>query len=119
MHAGQAVVQIVEERNSRQDFAIKLFLSQVAFEQEKRLYVDPTLPLGGFLPKLRMIVESPGGGLVDAAGHPMPPCIVMEKGEPLDMWMKRGESSIDMVTGVQVRALCMCSIFFRMCTGCF
>lgn len=101
-HAGQAVVQIVEERNSRQDFAIKLFLSKVAFEQEKKLYVDPNLPLGRFLPNLRMVVDSPEGGFVDGRGNPMPPCIVMEKGEALDVWVKRGESGIDMVTGVQV-----------------
>ena len=32
----------------------------------------------------------------------MPPCIVMEKGESLDVWARRGESGIDMVTGLQV-----------------
>ena len=102
MHAGEAVVQIVEQRITRQDFAIKLFLTQGSFEQEKSLYVDPSMPLGKFLPKLRMIVDSPEGGFVDALGDPMPPCIVMEKGEALDTWVRRSESGIDMVTGVQV-----------------
>lgn len=51
--AGQAVVQIAEERSSREQYAIKLFLSRSAFNQEKSLYEDSVAPLGRFLPKLR------------------------------------------------------------------
>ena len=32
----------------------------------------------------------------------MPSGIVMEKGESLDVWARRGESGIDMPTGLQV-----------------
>lgn len=59
MHAGQAVVQIAEEKASREQFAIKLFLSRSAFQQEKGLYEDSSAPLGRFLPKLRCVSVSP------------------------------------------------------------
>jgi hypothetical protein len=84
------------------EYAMKLFLSDSNFRQEKALYMDPNEPLGRFLPELHSIVESPAGGFVDAFGRPMPPCIVMEKGESLDMWAARGEGGMDVVTGLQV-----------------
>jgi hypothetical protein len=105
MHAGQAVVQTVEDKRSEVQYAVKFFVSEVAFQQERALYSDRTQPLGAFLPALHSIVESGGQGLLDAAGHPLPSCIVMEKGESLDLWTCSGDG-IDMVTGLQV---CCCS----------
>lgn len=32
----------------------------------------------------------------------MPPCICMEKGESLDIWMRRTQDGVDMITGLQV-----------------
>ena len=50
------MVQIAEEKSSREQFAIKLFLSNSAFQQEKSLYGDSCAPLGRFLPKLRCVL---------------------------------------------------------------
>ncbi|NJR42329.1 MAG: hypothetical protein HC767_06390 [Akkermansiaceae bacterium] len=61
--AGQAVVQIAEQVYSRDEFAIKFFLSPEAFAEEASLYEDPSQPLGRFLPELHAIVAADRGGL--------------------------------------------------------
>ena len=42
---------------------------------------------------------------VDGNGMPMPPCIVMEKGESLDRWVRRNHRDMDQFTCMQVRTL--------------
>lgn len=49
---------------------------------------------------MRSILEA--GQLTDAHGDPLPPCIVMEKGESLDVWAATSGDGLDMVTGLQV-----------------
>lgn len=101
--AGQAVIQFAKDKQTHEEFAIKVFLSRRAFEDEARLYEADSCPLGHFLPQVRDIVPNRDAQLVDAAGSPLPPCIVMEKGESLDVWMLRSaDMGIDMVTGLQV-----------------
>ena len=106
-HAGQAVIQFARDRNNDRVYAIKFFLSHSAFAAEAALYTDRHSPLGPFLPQLRNIVGAPGHEppIFDAHGHPLPPCIVMEKGESLDVWMQRNRGGVDMITGLQVRQL--------------
>ena len=74
-----------------------------AFNQEKELYRDPNQPLGKFLPQLHSIVEGEASGLRDAHGDLMPPCIIMEQGEALDVWIMNSGDKIDMFTGLQAR----------------
>jgi len=107
--AGQAVIQFAKDRRSGLLYALKFFLSNTAFGDEVKLYTDQGNPLGHFLPQLRNVVGAVGHGapVVDAHGQPLPPCIVMEKGESLDVWMKRNRDGMDMVTGLQV-----CRILF-------
>lgn len=101
---GQAVVQIAEDSFTREQFAVKFFLSKTAFSQEAKLYKDPEQPLGRFLPECRMIMDPTTGiGCTDKRGHALPPFIVMEKGESLDRWAARSEDGLDFVTGLQVR----------------
>ena len=101
--AGQAVIQFAADKETREEYAIKVFLSRRAFEDEAALYEDKSNPLGQFLPQVRDIVDNRDGRFTDASGHAMPPCIVMEKGESLDMWMLRSTNvGVDMVTGLQV-----------------
>jgi hypothetical protein len=88
MHAGQSIVQIVEEQNSRRQLAAKFPLSYRAYKHELRMYTNPSNPLGKFLPELICHIEE--GAIVDSEGGSLPPCLLMEKGEPLDTWM-RGE----------------------------
>jgi hypothetical protein len=40
---------------------------------------------------VRNIESNSDKKLVDAHGHPLPPCIVMERGEPLDLWAARAQ----------------------------
>jgi hypothetical protein len=39
--------------------------------------------------QVRNIEANTDENLVDPHGHPLPPCIVMERGEPLDVWAAR------------------------------
>eukprot|EP00892_Ulva_mutabilis_P003618 jgi/Ulvmu1/1628/UM113_0005.1 len=104
MHGGQAVIQFAKDRNSGRQYALKFFLSHAAFAGEAALYTDRSSPLGPFLPQLRSIAGAAGHEppVVDARARPLPPCIVMEKGESLDVWMQRNRDGVDMVTGLQV-----------------
>ena len=38
---------------------------------------------------MRNVVGIEDGEVVDPSGHPLPPCIVMERGESLDLWSDR------------------------------
>jgi hypothetical protein len=102
-HAGQAVVQLVEDRAQGLEFAMKFYLSRAAFELEKSLYLDAAQPLGRYLPAMRCIVDSPHEGFVDATGIPMPPCIVMERGESLPVWAAKHPAGVDLPSALHVR----------------
>ena len=73
-----------------------------AFNQEKSLYVDTNQPLGKLLPQLHSVAEGEASGLRDASGPLMPPCIIMEKGEALDVWIENSGEKIDLFSGLQV-----------------
>lgn len=100
------MIQFAKDRRSGLQYALKFFLSRSTFNDEAALYTDDTNPLGQFLPHLRNIagVEGHDPAIVDPDGTPLPPCIVMEKGESLDVWMQRNRGGVDMVTGLQVCA---------------
>ena len=74
--------------------------------------MDPTQPLGKFLPQMLYIAEGAQSGFRDAHGGEMAPCIVMEKGEALDVWIQKSGDKIDMFTGLQARS------FFGPCLRC-
>jgi hypothetical protein len=111
------VVQICEDRNTRIEYAMKFFLSRPAFEHELALYMDSTQPLGAFLPEVHSIVDPADTQILDKAGVPLPPCIVMEKGESLDKWAASCADGLDMVTGLQVRRCCI-AILVSSCFFC-
>jgi hypothetical protein len=96
------VVQFSRDRLSRLEYAAKFFISQAAFNDEAALYSDASSALGRFLPRFRNIIDNADGHMRDRNGRPFPPCIVMEKGESLDMWMQRKHAGVDMETGLQV-----------------
>ena len=75
---------MVEDVNSHTQYAAKFFLSYRAYKHELQLYQDPHNPLGQFLPELVCHI---GSDVVDSAGGALPPCLLMEKGEPLDAWL--------------------------------
>eukprot|EP00892_Ulva_mutabilis_P006547 jgi/Ulvmu1/4264/UM194_0004.1 len=47
-----------------------------------------------FLPQVEAVCDEGADGLVDARGRPLPPCIVMEKGESLQDWSNRAEPDL-------------------------
>lgn len=55
--SGQAVVQLALHKHSRQEVAIKYFLSKAAFQDEAAQYTDASNPHRQFLPKCLDIVE--------------------------------------------------------------
>ena len=54
-----------------------------------------------FLPQVEAVCDGSAGGLEDPRGRPLPPCIVMEKGESLHDWGDRAEP--DLFTSLAVR----------------
>eukprot|EP00892_Ulva_mutabilis_P001032 jgi/Ulvmu1/1092/UM106_0008.1 len=50
--------------------------------------------LQSFLPPVEAVCESAAAGLMDGRGRPLPPCIVMEKGESLVEWSRRQEADL-------------------------
>lgn len=101
--AGQAVVQFASHQYNKKEFAVKFFLSHSAFQQEMAQYTDSDNPLRRFLPPVHALVDNSNCTHVDGNGHPMPSCIIMEKGESLDLWMKRSRQHMDTFTCMQVR----------------
>jgi hypothetical protein len=41
--------------------------------------------------QVRNVEPNADNQIVDAHGHALPPCIVMERGEPLDAWAARAK----------------------------
>ena len=65
--AGQAVVQFATNIRSRQEAAIKLFLSKSAFNEEVRQYADAASALHQFLPRCLGIFDNVDGRCVSLA----------------------------------------------------
>lgn len=93
------MVQFVRGVNDGRQYAIKFFLSQRAFEAERRIYSDS--PLGKLLPQLDDVCDNRSGALQDVDGRPLPPFVVMERGESLDEWARRRKP--DMMAAMPVR----------------
>lgn len=53
----------------------------------------------------KIIDDQQGDMLKDYRGDALPACILMEKGEALDVWTARSGHPLDMVTGLQVRTV--------------
>lgn len=72
----------------QEQFALKFFLMPEDFEAEVDVYNNS--PLGKLLPRVEgMYANREKPVFVDPAGHKLPPCIVMERGESLDEWSCR------------------------------
>ena len=115
MLAGQAVVQFASHEVTRVEYAIKFFLSSTPFREELVQYTDAASPLRHFLPAVHAVVDNCDDTLRDGNGYPLPSCIVMEKGESLDIWRKRSVRGLDTFTCMQVlsqllRVISTCSL---------
>lgn len=102
--AGQGVIQFAVDKLNRLDYAIKFFCTEANFQDEAAQYTNTESPIQQFLPRIRSdgIVDNKDGAFVDANGRPMPPCIVMERGESLNKWVVRNKREMDTFTCMQV-----------------
>eukprot|EP00892_Ulva_mutabilis_P011475 jgi/Ulvmu1/86/UM001_0089.1 len=121
---GQAIVQFAIGAQNCCEYAIKFFLDYESFLTEAALYAacfphvraavsdavavrvdtglgssgDVALPMANivarFLPQVEAVCDGAAGGLEDPHGEPLPPCIVMEKGESLHDWRDRAEPDL-------------------------
>jgi hypothetical protein len=53
------------------------------------------------MPAVCAVVPNADGEVRSASGWPLPPCIIIERGESLDMWARRIDP--DFVTTLQAR----------------
>jgi hypothetical protein len=88
-HAGQGVVQFVKGLTGNLDYAVKFFVSKQAFDEEGDFYNKS--PLATLLPKCLALCSNDDGTVTDAHGIPLPPMIIMERGEALDEWSRRAK----------------------------
>jgi Protein kinase domain len=84
---GQGVVQFARGVHDGEEYAIKFFTHRPAFFCEFELYQNPVLR--SMMPAVTEIDANENGQTVSKSGWPIPPCIVIERGESLDMWAKR------------------------------
>jgi hypothetical protein len=82
--AGQAVVQFARRAGAEEEVALKFFVSRRSFDAEKAIYTN--MELRKLLPRLQGLHDNNDGTFVDPHGNPLPPCIIMERGESLDEW---------------------------------
>jgi hypothetical protein len=84
---GQGCVQFVHDPIRRRDFAVKFFFKLDAFKREAALYADPVLR--AMMAATRNVYSNADAALRSPKGYAFPPHIVIERGEPLDEWIKR------------------------------
>jgi hypothetical protein len=84
---GQGVVQFARGVHDGEEYAIKFFTHREAFEQEYMLYSNPVLR--SMMPAVTQIEANADNRIRSPSGWPLPPCIVIERGESLDKWAER------------------------------
>jgi hypothetical protein len=95
---GQGVCQFAREIFTQREVAIKFCVIPSVFDAERSLYSNPALR--SIVPNISEICDNTDSTAIDPAGYPLPPCIVMEKGESLDVWSARAKP--DVFSAVQV-----------------
>lgn len=80
-----AVVQIFEDPDTHRRYAIKFFRSRTSFDCERAAYGRTAVAEAVAVPQHGIVTE-PGTG---PDGYRWPPCIVMDVGEPVDVFLAR------------------------------
>lgn len=75
------MIQFARRQRGREEVAFKFFVSRADYAAEVDLYRNDAL--GDFLPMAEAYVDNADRALCDAYGNPLPPCIVMERGDTL------------------------------------
>eukprot|EP00892_Ulva_mutabilis_P003267 jgi/Ulvmu1/1311/UM011_0039.1 len=91
---GQGVVAFARGAYDDLEYALKFFVHRSSFLAERDMYRCQAL--GRLLPRVYCDydpAETPGV-LCDARGRPLPPCLVMERGEGLADWSRRAKPDV-------------------------
>jgi hypothetical protein len=67
--------------------------------------------------QVRNVEDNLDRSLVDANGNPLPPCIVMERGESLDLWVGRAQPDSTQALAVRCSS-CATSMFDCVVASC-
>ena len=87
---GQGVVQFATlATGHEQKYAVKFFLDRSTFEAERAHLLNPKLQR--VMPVIEDIVGNEDGAIT-SLGQPLPPMIIVEKGESLDEWQRRSNA---------------------------
>ena len=80
--------------HDRRDYAVKFFRLRSAFDTHRAVCRTPELE--AVFPRVHAALnpEEAAAELRDAAGRPLPPCIVMERGESLNEWSQRAKPDV-------------------------
>ena len=80
---------------------------------------DCTLATRGSGVQVRHVETNTDAEFVDTCGHPLPPCIVMERGESLDIWVARAKPDRALAFAVRSHSsLLVCTFcFVNRCEG--
>ena len=93
--AGQSVVQMAQCARTQSEYAMKFFVNQEDFEDERSMYlrsdgtISEHLAADLKLPRHHIILDNQEQRLKDRDRNVLPPCIVIERGESLDLWSQR------------------------------
>lgn len=102
---------MADDRYTGLPYVAKFYLITAAFNADRAIYADLANPLRRFLPGLRAIVSNSDDAwqhgqqahCVDRCGVLMPPCIVTEKGEPLETWLEGFRDGVPAARAAKVR----------------
>lgn len=98
--AGQGVVQFARGAFNQRDYAVKFCVIPAVFAVERSLYGDRALQ--SILPNIADVCDNEDGAITDPRGNPVPPFIVMERGEALDEWAARVRPDVAAVAQARI-----------------
>lgn len=99
--------------------ALKFYVQPELILPESKVYASPAMHAAAVLPRTGQFLLNTDAAITDAAGVPLPPCFVMERGISLKVWMSRtraggGPQTMSSKTAIQVRP---CQMRAASCTG--
>lgn len=99
-------MQLAHNALSGREVAVKVYATRAAFTAEAALLANAASPLRAFMPALLALHDNAGAALQGAAGAPLPPCLVMDRGEPLDVFCHLRSPSRSATFAVRARCAC-------------
>lgn len=109
MHAGRTLIQAAVDAASGCGVSLVFFASECTLQEVQALYAN-----GALAPLLPQLLQYCTGGEVDGCpGGPLPPFLVMERGEPLGGSL--ASEPHDFSVCVAVRPPCGTFVLLRMC----